>query len=173
MLGMYLRVDPRELKFVYSERGKPSLGDPTVDLRFNASHSGDRAVLAVATCREAGIDIEQLRSNVECEQLADRFFSSGERQLIRELSNDAKLNAFFRLWTCKEAFLKAHGAGLSRSLSSFEVGLGSSAGQLLRIRGDVEEEKRWSLMELEACPGYASAVVVDGALKIVSVFRLK
>ncbi len=172
ILGTYLRSDPRELKFAYAKRGKPSL-EMTTGVRFNVSHSGDRAVLAVTSAREVGVDIEQIRGNVECEQLAERFFSPGERQWIRELTEDQKLIAFFRLWACKEAFLKAHGAGLSRSLSSFEVRLGSTPGQLLRVRGDAEEEKRWSLIELEAFAGYASAAVVDGRIETARVFRLE
>src|SRR5579872_1371588 len=56
ILGMYVQSDPRELTFVYAERGKPSLSDTTIDLRFNVSHSGDRAVLAVVTGREVGVD---------------------------------------------------------------------------------------------------------------------
>ena len=172
ILGMYVRSDSHELKFSYAERGKPSLQMKT-DLLFNVSHSGDRAVLAIASAREVGVDIEQIRDNVECEQLAERFFSPGERRLIRELDENQKLTAFFRLWTCKEAFLKAHGAGLSRSLSSFEVHLGSAPGQLLRVRGDAEEERRWSLVELEPPAPYASAAVVDGIIENVRVFRLE
>lgn len=173
VLGVYVRSDPRELRFAYADRGKPSLVQTTTDIRFNVSHSGDRAVLGVTSGHEVGVDIEQIRINVECEQLAQRFFSPGERQVIHELPEDQKLTTFFRMWTCKEAFLKAHGAGLSRSLTSFEVQLGSEPGQLLRVRGDAEEEKRWALVELEAVPTYASAAVVDGALESARVFRLE
>lgn len=172
ILGMYMRSDPHELKFLYTERGKPSL-QMTTDLRFNVSHSGDRAVLGITSGREVGVDIEEIRNNVECEQLAERFFSPGERQLIRELDQEQKLTVFFRLWTCKEAFLKAHGSGLSRSLSTFEVHLGSAPGQLLKVRGDAEEEKRWSLVELEPPDSYASAAVVEGILQSTRVFRLE
>ncbi len=171
ILGMYVRSDPSELTFAYGERGKPTL--QTTDVRFNVSHSGDRAVLAVATGRDVGVDIEQIRRNVECDQLAERFFSPVERDFIRGLSRDEKLTVFFRLWTCKEAFLKAHGAGLSRSLSSFEIRLGSTPSQLLKVRGDAEEEKRWCLVELDPPAGYASAAVVDGHLETTRVFRLE
>ncbi len=130
-------------------------------------------MVAVASQREVGVDIEQIRSNVECEQLAERFFSPGERNLISGLPEDEKLQAFFRLWTCKEAFLKAHGAGLSRSLSSFDVKLGSSPGQLLIISGDAGEEEKWRLVEVETGSGYRAAAVVEGILAQMSVFRLQ
>ena len=173
ILGMYVQSDPRELRFVYTGHGKPSLGDKGADIQFNVSHSGDLAVLAVATGREVGVDIEQVRNNVECEQLAERFFSPGERGMMRELPDHEKLTFFFRLWTCKEAFLKAHGTGLSRSLSSFEIRPGTAPGQILKIKGEGAAEKRWSLIELEAPNGYASAAVADGELGTARVFRLE
>jgi 4'-phosphopantetheinyl transferase len=172
ILGAYLQSDPRELRFKYSAREKPSLASGPGDIRFNVSHSGGQALVAVAIRQEIGVDIEQIRSNLECEQLAERFFSSSERKFMRELPADEKLRGFFRLWTCKEAFLKAHGTGLSRPLSSFDVTLRDKPGQLLRIKGDAGEEKLWSLTELESTSGYPAAVAVDGALEAMQVYRL-
>jgi 4'-phosphopantetheinyl transferase len=171
ILGAYLQSDPRELRFKYSAREKPSLANASADIRFNVSHSGDQAIVAVANGREIGVDIEQIRRNVECEQLAERFFSAGERRFIRELPEEKKLYAFFRLWTCKEAFLKAHGTGLSRPLSSFDVKLVDNPGELLRIRGDADEENRWSLVEIESASGYPAAVVLEGNLDTMRVYR--
>ena len=173
ILSAYLQADPRDVQFVHSKHGKPRIASAQWDIRFNVSHSGDQAMVAVASQREVGVDIEQIRSNVECEQLAERFFSPGERNLISGLPEDEKLQAFFRLWTCKEAFLKAHGAGLSRSLSSFDVKLGSSPGQLLIISGDAGEEEKWRLVEVETGSGYRAAAVVEGILAQMSVFRLQ
>ena len=173
ILGAYLHSEPGELKFICSQHGKPSLPDITPDLRFNLSHSADRAIVAIATAREVGVDIEHIRENVECDQLAERFFSLKEREFMRGLVAEQKLLAFFRLWTCKEAFLKAHGSGVSRSLSSFDVRLGNSAGELLAIRGDASEENRWSLVELESSAGYAAAAVVEGQLQAIRVFRIE
>jgi len=172
ILGAYLQSNPRELRFKYSSREKPSLADVSADVRFNVSHSGDQAVVAVASGREIGVDIEQIRSDVECEPLAERFFSPGERKLIRELPEGRRLHAFFRLWTCKEAFLKAHGTGLSRPLSSFEVRLSEEPGKRLRIRGDAGEESRWSLVELESSSGYPAAAAVEGMLNAMRICRL-
>jgi 4'-phosphopantetheinyl transferase len=172
ILGGYLQSAPRELRFQHSAREKPSLAGASADIRFNVSHSGDQAVVAVASGREIGVDIEQIRSNVECEQLAERFFSLSERNFIRELPQGKKLHAFFRLWTCKEAFLKAHGTGLSRPLSSFEVRLGDGVGQLLHIRGNAQEENRWSLIEIQSFSEYPAAAVVEGALDEMRICRL-
>src|SRR5262249_39587526 len=172
ILGAYLQSDPRELQFKYSAREKPSLANGSADIRFNVSHSGDQAIVAVTLGREIGVDIEQIRSNIECEQLAERFFSTREREFLREIPEEERLRAFFRLWTCKEAFLKAHGTGLSRPLNSFNVRLGDGSGQLLRIGGHADEETRWSLVELENASGYPAAVAVEGNLDALRVYRL-
>ena len=172
ILGAYLQSDPCELRFKYSAREKPSLASASADIRFNVAHSGDEAVVAVASGREIGVDIEQIRTNIECEQLAERFFSTGERRFLRDLPEDKKLHAFFRLWTCKEAFLKAHGTGLSRPLSSFDVRLAEEPGILLQIRGNAAEENRWSLVEFESSSGYPAAAAVEGTLNAVRVCRL-
>jgi 4'-phosphopantetheinyl transferase len=171
ILGAYLQSDPREVLFKYSPREKPHLANASLDIRFNVSHSGDQAVVAVTSGREIGVDVEQIRSNIDCEQLAERFFSPGERKFLQELPEEKRLHAFFRLWTCKEAFLKAHGTGLSRPLSSFDVQLGERLGNLLRIRGNAGEENLWSLVELESSSGYPEAVAVEGPLSAIRAFR--
>ena len=171
ILGAYLQSDPRDLRFKYSAREKPSLEGASADIRFNVSHSGGQSIVAVATGREIGADIEQIRRNFECEQLAERFYSAGERAFMRQVPEDQKLRVFFRLWTCKEAFLKAHGTGLSRPLSSFDVRLGERPWQLLRISGDAGEEERWSLVEIESASGYPAAAAVEGSLGAMRVYR--
>lgn len=172
ILSAYLQSPARDLRFVYSEHGKPSVPNPPEDIRFNVSHSGDRALVAVALGREVGVDIEQIRTNVEVEQLAEKFFSPTERQFIREQPGEEKLAAFFRCWTCKEAFLKGQGVGLSRSLASFDVVFGNNRERLVPIRVD-SVETRWSLLELETLPGYAAATAVEGSPRTLKVFQLQ
>jgi 4'-phosphopantetheinyl transferase len=104
--------------------GKPALvedGVTRADLRFNLSHSGDYCVCAVALGREVGIDVEAVRPDVECLQLADRFFTKREWEDLRTTPEQRRYERFFRYWTCKEACLKAQGIGISSGLAGFEV----------------------------------------------------
>ena len=102
------------------ENGKPFL--LSGEAQFNLSHSGNFALCAVADC-EVGCDAEKIR-DVEPD-VAKRFFTDGEYAAISAAqSPEGKRELFFRLWTLKESFIKAAGAGLSVPLRSFEIELG-------------------------------------------------
>ena len=172
ILAAYTNSDARDLRFDYSPQGKPSLAKPECAVRFNVSHSHNLALLAVAQGREVGIDIEWMRTEVETEKLAERFFSAREREALRALPNEQRAAGFFRCWTCKEAFLKAQGSGLSRDLGSFDVDMtvGHPAA-LLATRPDATEVVRWSLREVPTEEGYAAAVAVEGPIAELAGFQ--
>src|SRR5271165_1842135 len=171
ILSGYTLRPARDLRFVYSAHGKPSLADLATRIRFSVSHSGDLALLAVAVDREVGVDLEAIREDIELEKLAGRFFSPHECQSLLTLPPENRVLAFFRYWTCKEAFLKAQGVGLARGLGSFDVDLDPGRARLVATRPDPGEVDRWSLHEIEPAPGYAGAAAVEGAIKAMVVFR--
>ena len=174
ILAAYARTDPRQLMFVYSPQGKPSLAKKSDDIRFNISHSGRLGLLAVTLAREIGADIEAMRSDVETDKLAERFFSPHEREALRSLPAGDRPAAFYRCWTSKEAFLKADGIGLSRSLSSFDVEVNPQRpARLLATRPDASEQQRWFLHGIETEAGYAAAVAVEGVSSAIKVFRYR
>lgn len=98
LLARYLDADPRELRFVLGDHGKPRLeseqpetwreggSGPDEDLRFNLSHSGELMLLAVTEGREVGVDVERGRARYTAE--------------------------FLRAWTTREATVKCLGSGL-------------------------------------------------------------
>jgi 4'-phosphopantetheinyl transferase len=164
ILSAYTKTPAAELRFHLSAHDKPEL-EPASDIRFNISHSGEMALLGIALSREVGVDIEAVRQNVEIESLAERFFSPHERETIRALPEQDKIAAFFRCWSCKEAFLKAQGVGLSRSLNSFDVEANPALpARLAGTRPDARETERWSLHTIETADGYAAAVSAEGSI---------
>ena len=176
ILAGYTRTPAREISFLYSEHGKPSLAERATqfqsrNVQFSVSHSGGLAMVAVALKRKVGADIEAVREDIEIEKLATRFFSARECQALLALPQEQRLPAFFRYWTCKEAFLKAQGVGLSRGLGSFDVALEVRTAHLAATRPDPAEANLWSLHEVESSPGYAAAVAVEGAIPALQLFR--
>lgn len=171
ILSGYIGTPPHKLRFVYSAHGKPSLGHNQIDLRFSVSHAGDRAILGITQGQEVGVDIEAIRNDVEHEKLAERFFSAQEHRELSLLSPDEGVRAFYRCWTCKEAFLKAQGVGLARSLDSFDVDLGSGPARLAATRPDPHEAECWQLVEIEVASGYAAAAAVNGPINKLKIFR--
>ena len=154
VLAGYTNEDPSGLRFAYGAHGKPYL--PGSDVRFNLSHSGEWAVLAVARGREVGIDIERIDAGFAQEQIPERFFSPREVAELRALPRCEQTAAFFRCWSRKEAYIKARGLGLALALDSFDVSLRPDEPPALLRGGD------WSIEHLEAPAGYAAAIVAEG-----------
>lgn len=169
ILATYLNDDPTNVKFSYSAYGKPRLQDSKIDLRFNVSHSDSLGVIAVTRGREIGVDIEKIRDDIEVEQLANRFFSSAEIAAF-SAAEHPKTGTFFRIWTCKEAFLKGQGMGLALPLDSFDVEADpGKPAKLLATRPDTAEAGRWSFHLLEVASGFAGAVAVKGQIEELAI----
>ena len=165
ILAGYLAADPGALSFSYSDKGKPSLGPAYAvsRLQFNVTHSGAIAMLAFTRQREIGVDVEQVRRDFEVEALAHRYFSACEQAQLAALPADERVDAFFRCWTRKEAYIKATGDGLSLPLSQFDVSLEiEEANALLATRPNESEASRWLLQDVPATPGYIAALCVRG-----------
>lgn len=158
-LARYLATPAQAVAFRYGPFGKPSLADATgFDLRFNLAHSGEIALLAIATGFEVGVDVERVR-DLDVDRLAAQTLSAAEAAALRSVRSDRKRLAFFQAWTRKEAYVKALGRGFDLPLSSFDVSLepGEPA-RLLRVDDDPEEPERWRIEHLEPEPGYVGAL---------------
>ncbi len=176
ILGGYLGMDPSQIEFAYREAGKPVLkpGPQGEFLEFNLSHSNDLALYIFSRNHEVGIDVEYIHSMPDMDDFAEKFFSSRETELINSLRGEEKDAAFFKLWTCKEALLKANGSGLTMPLSHMEISLEADGAVTLNsIGGDPEHTSRWHLEVFNPAPGYQAAFTVDGyAGQVVSVYHV-
>jgi 4'-phosphopantetheinyl transferase len=156
VLAGYTGQRPGDLRFDYGPQGKPFLTDGPA---FNLSHAGGWAALAVAhDTVDLGLDIEAHRP-VE-PAVAERFFAPAEIAALAPLSGAAWQVGFFRLWTRKEAVIKALGTGLSHPLDAFDVTLGPEA-RLSRIEGGRVAD--WLLQDLGPGAGMQGAVAVRAA----------
>jgi len=168
ILGAYLGADPARLRFSYSDHGKPYLDETQnpCQLHFNLSHSHHLGLIAFHRGGPLGVDIEYMRSDLALEELARRCFSPREYEALRALPPEQQMEAFFTCWARKEAYIKAHGMGLSLPLDSFDVSLApGSPAVLLETRPDPGEASRWSLRALQPGPGYAAALAVRGEIR--------
>ena len=164
ILSRYLGLAPGQLGFCYNAYGKPAL-DSTIGtdmLRFNLSHSHGLALYAITRAREVGVDLEQVRPDFACEQIARQFFSTREVAALRRLPAGMKVAGFFNCWTRKEAYIKARGEGLALPLDGFAVSLTPGEPAALLTSQEFEPEGRWSLRALDPGPGYVAALAVEG-----------
>lgn len=167
-LGAYLDLDPGKIQLTSNAHGKPELAGQTSGLRFNLSHSGGQAVLAVSPDFELGVDIEQYRNIPE--DLAQRYFAAGENAALANLPPSERKAAFFRCWTRKEAFVKAVGSGMSLPLKSFEVSLDKTVETpLLLWDADPLARKSWRFFSFTIGPDIVGALAFDTQGRDVSV----
>jgi 4'-phosphopantetheinyl transferase len=165
LLSAYLEIDHRQIALSHNEYGKPAVAEPinNLGLRFNVAHSGGLALYAIALNRRVGVDVESVRPAFTGDEIARRYFSPNEIADLDKLPANLRHKAFFDCWTRKEAFIKAIGVGLSLPLDQFDVTVDpDEQPALLHTRWNESEASRWSLMTLDAGPGYAAAVVGEG-----------
>ncbi len=140
VLGGYLSIPAKEIRLAVAEGGKPHVpGDP---LHFSVSHSADLVVLAVGAA-PLGVDVEDLRRHVDMMAIARRFFTAEEAAALDRLPVAGRARAFYRLWTRKEAVLKARGVGLAEPLRSVPVSIDpgpSSAAEWALVDLDLGED---------------------------------
>lgn len=171
LLGNYLQVDPRDIRYAVNEFGKPRLDKKFhSNLHFNLSASGEISLFAFIENRPVGIDVEQLRGDFDTGPIAGRFFSDSERQELHELPADQKLPGFYNCWTRKEAVIKALGRGLSLPLASFDVNLKPGApARVVGARENARDAQRVTLQELTPAAGYIAALAtLEGGWRLES-----
>jgi 4'-phosphopantetheinyl transferase len=162
LLGDATGEAPDQLQFGDDAHGKPQLRHPA-GWQFNLSHSEDLALIAIhAGATPIGVDVEVIRPVEDALALARRHYTSDEQAAVAAAADDAARRiAFLRVWTRKEACLKAVGLGLRLAPSSFEVGAGEGAARvwLPAPQGLVAVQVR----SIDAGPGALAAVarVVD------------
>jgi 4'-phosphopantetheinyl transferase len=145
VLAGELGVAPAEVAFALGEHGKPEL--PGSALRFNLSHSGDRALIALASGVEVGVDVERTARR---SRAVERSLTTGERAAMRGPDRHVEL---LQIWCRKEALAKAMGGGLGWAPEDFDTS---------RPEGHVIED-------LDVGEGYVGAVAVAGEAFTVSV----
>lgn len=163
LLSAYAGVQLAEITLVSGTYGKPYLvlGPGIPDLRFNLSHSQGYALAAVTVGCEVGVDIEYMQPLNDANLIAQNFFSCAERLILSALPPPQHQQAFYTCWARKEAFIKGVGWGLAMPLDKFAVTLAPGVpARLTYLHDDFAEQQGWSLYDLPALPGYATALAL-------------
>jgi 4'-phosphopantetheinyl transferase len=163
VLARYLDVEPGAVTLGRTPEGRPTLtGALAGALHFSVSRSAGLALCAVAIGRDIGVDVERIMRGVVEDVVADRVLSPAEVTALRALPPAARERAFFAVWTRKEAYAKARGLGLALPFEEFTVSTDPATPALLAA--DDDDPARWTLRDLDAGPGYAAALAIDGPI---------
>jgi 4'-phosphopantetheinyl transferase len=159
LLGHYLGEAPQALVFRYGPHGKPVLLTGTTDaaLMFNFSNSQDLALLAVATSREIGIDLEYRHRGISVAQLARHILSESEAAALQRLPAERHTQALLVAWTRKEAYVKALGVGLAQSMKSVPAGLADDD-ETVVLQDAEGRPQLWTFVPLAAHPDYLACL---------------
>ncbi len=144
ILGRYLGLAPGKVAFETGASGKPRLAPGgSADLRFNLSHCGDVALIAVRLGREVGVDVEEVRPGVDGAAISRDVFTAPERQGLVALAAEEPGETFFKYWVRREALAKATGRGIAFP--------------------PAEDDAQFTVRELDGIPGFAAALASEGA----------
>jgi 4'-phosphopantetheinyl transferase len=112
VLSEHLGVAARDVRVSRTDTGKPVIAE---GIHFNVSHSGDLILLALSEQRAVGVDVERRREVPRVRALTARWLSEAERVDVARLlaAGASDSEAFLRIWSLKEARLKALGVGIS------------------------------------------------------------
>ena len=113
------------LSFQTAKHGKPYAvvhGAPA-SIQFNVSDSGKHGLIAIAPAGSVGIDVEERSVKRDLDGLAEMVFDADERASMLTVAGKQKVERFYRLWTAKEALVKALGTGLYLDVSTFQAPL--------------------------------------------------
>ncbi|ALK31382.1 4'-phosphopantetheinyl transferase family protein [Burkholderia plantarii] len=176
LLGFTLQLQAASLRFVTDEAGRPELapddaaavdagadGDVgTARLDFNVSHSGDHALIAWSAATRVGVDIEAARSSLDWASLGPSVFAPADEAAVHGHAPQARRDAFFRVWTAKEALLKVLGVGITGGLTAFSVldprAPGTLAPAVVDPLAPASGVAAYTAAWVDAAPGYAACL---------------
>lgn len=162
LLGRELGCDPRDVRILADEFGKPAVDGS--DLRFNLSHSRGIALYVLTRNLQIGCDLERLDSGLATDETAELVLSPAERGIWNRTERTRRQAMFLRYWTCKEAYLKARGVGLEPPLCKITVSEDDPA-RFVSLPDD--DPSAWSLATFCPVTGSVAALVVRHPLSNV------
>lgn len=158
MLSHATDIPPADWRFKIDKNGQPTL-DPTqasFKLHFSLSHTRGLVACAIGALYPLGVDVEAWTTPAPIE-IAARYFASAENQLIDKQPEAKRPLTFYRLWTLKEAYLKATGQGLNAPLDSFALSLDPIAITL----SAADNATTWQFAEFQPGSAHSLALAVQ------------
>jgi len=163
LLSRYRNVPPTELQFEVAPQGKPRvISTASLPIQFNLSHTHGMALIAVTLQHAVGIDVERIDREVQDRDIAERYFSARESTYLASLVPPERTHQFFSYWTCKEAYLKMQGRGISDGLALCELSIDPEQCQVMCSLPDQSgREKDCSLYRVTAGSAHIGALAVS------------
>lgn len=163
ILGKYVEQSPADVELQFENLGKPYFADPALNekYQFNFSNSSNLAICAVTLEQPVGVDLERIRTMSDMLGLARRYFAESETTALFAQPESKQPAAFFRLWTRKEAWLKAIGKGLTFPLRDVEVSFDDVECRVHSINQDPAAAATWALIPFFPDDDHVGALAIQ------------
>jgi len=174
LLGAYLDLPGKSVRINRKQRGKPVLDASVHDteLHFSMAKSEDRLLIGFSTSSHIGVDLEPAgRRARDPRGLAQRYFSPAESKALSAMPAADLDAAFLRIWACKEAVVKASGAGIANQFGRFTVETDPvRPPSILNFEGKPAHD--WTLALVRPDEKFLGAVAIQDAVTLIQAFRL-
>lgn len=152
ILASYMGISAAAIQFDAGINKKPfAIADP--QLCFSISYSSDWLLIAVSN-KDVGVDIEFIDSDFSSDEVAHEYFSAAE---LNYLDTQHTNSSFYKLWTRKEAFLKATGQGIGDHLK-FTASLDGAHQLDSQLNGS---DRNWKVLSFMLNQDYVCAVASE------------
>ncbi|MCA9137648.1 MAG: 4'-phosphopantetheinyl transferase superfamily protein [Planctomycetales bacterium] len=156
-------VAPQQIQFAAGAFGKPEVvTPPEAVLPFNIAHTDGLVLCGVANQQAdlVGVDVESLDRRTSTD-LAERYFAKPEIEFLRDKPADQQQYFFLRIWTLKEAFIKAIGTGLHTPLADFAFeGIDGDRPRIRFLEPGLERGKKWNFVCFQPREGFIAAAAI-------------
>jgi 4'-phosphopantetheinyl transferase len=149
-----------------SPAGKPELQGSA--FRVSLAHSGEVALVAIASGRDIGVDVELFRPGTDSWALSSHALAHSERARLKALPAGQRSGAFLSMWTRKEALLKAVGVGLAVDPQLIEL----DGQNVVAAPPELGRADNWTLVDLPL-PGHAAALALEGPLSRLLLYEAR
>jgi len=174
LLAAYLDMPARDVHVAKHARGKPYISQPSDSgLSFSQAHCLDYVLIGVTSAARLGVDVEPVSRLVRNPlALARRYFANEEYEYLRDIASyEQRRRIFLRMWTRKEAVVKATGGGIVSGLHRFVIDDSEDdPPRLLAIEGG--DPQQWHLAHIEPLPGLVGTLAIDRPLREVRARRV-
>jgi 4'-phosphopantetheinyl transferase len=148
MLARHYPTPAQSWRILRDPLGAPHLaaeGLTTPAPFVSLSHSGDLVACAISNRARLGIDIERIRPDRQVAALAGAAFGPAEAAAVEA----AGIDAFYRIWTLREALAKASGGGFGLLVNRIDMIPPGSSGATAHqsISGSDWDFSYWRLAE--------------------------
>jgi 4'-phosphopantetheinyl transferase len=160
-LSRYDHVAPQCWELTTNAHGRPEIapGCSRLDLRFNASHTAGFAAVAVTIGRRIGIDIEIHQLAMPVLVLADRFLARSEAEDVAAQPPERRIDRYFRYWTLRECYAKAHGLGIAMPQSAYSFAI--EGDEVIRLRAGHEPRESWQFRQWQLGATHTLALATE------------